>query len=305
MAGADKKERAIDLVETNIPGVFIPRPRTAMEVWRDITSDGLKGLRPLYLKPKLSPQVGKTHILRMSEEPSHDASQDLASRNWAGFLMKGNWIGVSATWTVPTVRRPGTPPGKDGEWNSTSWIGIGGYLSSDVLQIGIQQYVDTNGKSWYQPWFEWFAPKQIGSPYYVDQVDIYNFSVAAGDQIACEVRYGDNGQGVRGGWVRMENVSTRRPRFEVFLAPPLGATLKGDSIEWILEAPNAGVPDTVLPDYTPVSFANVAGYEQDGPTKFDPKLGQCINIEYGGHSYTLVSLDARTITIQSVPSAIV
>jgi hypothetical protein len=55
------------------------------------------------------------------------------SGNWAGYAASGsNITSVTGTWTVPAA---GTlPPGV-----SSTWVGIGGFTTSDLIQAGTQQ----------------------------------------------------------------------------------------------------------------------------------------------------------------------
>lgn len=55
------------------------------------------------------------------------------SGNWAGYVASGsNITSVTGTWTVP--KAGSLPPGV-----SSTWVGIGGFNSSDLIQAGTQQ----------------------------------------------------------------------------------------------------------------------------------------------------------------------
>lgn len=109
--------------------------------------------------PVLQPQPGRTHrrqVLGRTEGT-------ITSNNWSGGSLKGNWASCLGFWQVPTVSQPTEPPGEEGGWKSSSWIGIdGAYGDNDVLQAGIEQSVDAAGNPSFVAWFEWFAPhKQV------------------------------------------------------------------------------------------------------------------------------------------------
>ena len=68
---------------------------------------------------------------------------------------------AAGSWTVPSVSKPTEPPGSDGGWDSSSWVGLDGSSGSDdVLQAGIEQRVDGSGNASYYAWFEWFCTYQ-------------------------------------------------------------------------------------------------------------------------------------------------
>lgn len=74
------------------------------------------------------------------------------SGNWAGYVASGSKItSVTGTWTVPNA---GTlPPGV-----SSTWVGIGGFSSTDLIQAGTQQtsspldqvFVGGSYSAWYE-----------------------------------------------------------------------------------------------------------------------------------------------------------
>ena len=76
------------------------------------------------------------------------AQVDESSRNWAGYIA-GNayYSGVSAVIQVPQVtdaRRLGV---------ISSWVGIGGVTSTDLIQAGVSA-TEFNGRSSYEAWVE-------------------------------------------------------------------------------------------------------------------------------------------------------
>jgi hypothetical protein len=170
------------------------------------------------------------------------------------------WISASGTWTVPTVSRPNQQQGSEGGWNSSSWVGIDGYISNDVLQAGIQQHITSAGIVEYVAWFEWYAPPQSGSPGYIHQTNISNFPVKPGDTIFCQVTYVN---GLAAGNILLVN-RTQGSQYSITLAPPPGAAFSGNTIEWIMEAPDNGEPKSALPQFTPISFNPAFGADLNG-----------------------------------------
>lgn len=63
---------------------------------------------------------------------AQSASEPTVTGNWAGYVATGSSISaISGQWTVPSV---GTVPGAAG-----TWVGIGGYGTSDLIQAGTQE----------------------------------------------------------------------------------------------------------------------------------------------------------------------
>lgn len=116
--------------------------------------------------PHLQPQPGKTHFQRRQfPKTEGDLNQEFDQAAWSGASIKGQWVTCFGNWTVPTVSQPREPAGADGGWDSSSWLGIDGvvqYGSTDVLQAGIQQSVNSQGQPSYIAWFEWFVQGQPG-----------------------------------------------------------------------------------------------------------------------------------------------
>ena len=157
--------RSADPKELLRNGLFLRRPSLGTDspavvaAWEKAFSR--KWLPQDRIVPQLVPQLGVTHRLRRAVKT--DGSY--TNNNWGGAVVKGPWISAVGTWIVPTVSKPSEAQGTEGGWNSSSWVGIDGanttdgrYASNDVLQAGVQQKVDGNGRASYVAWFEWFAP---------------------------------------------------------------------------------------------------------------------------------------------------
>ena len=240
------------------------------------------------ITPHLTPQAGVTHLLAAATKTSDAAS---TSKRWAGSIIAGTWAHAVGIWRVPTVSVPSTPPGADGGWDSSSWVGIDGtYGSNDVLQAGVQQSVASDGSTTYVAWYEWYAPKVTGSPAYIYQTNIDNLTIEPGDEVFAGIHY----QG-RQGYVMFGNVD-RGHYFTIQLAPPPGATFSGNSVEWIVEAPNGGEPGTSLPRFSPVQFTAL-GSDANGTTAADPSTGDSRNIVAFGRPLTNVVTATDSVTI--------
>ena len=237
------QDRAAAILErlalpTDTPALRALRDRIAAADW---PADAL-------IVPQLSPPPGVTHLL--TPTVARRSGTSYTSNNWAGSTISGAWTDVVGIWRVPTVRIPETPAGTDGGWDSSSWVGIDGtYGSNDVLQAGVQQSVGGDGSTTYVAWYEWFAHKTDNSPGYIYQTNIDNLEVQPGDEVFAGIHYRAGK-----GFVMFGNVD-RGHYFSIELAPPPGATMSGNSVEWIMEAPNTGEPGTSLPGFSPVEFS--------------------------------------------------
>jgi hypothetical protein len=248
--------------------------------------------------PELHPQIRKTHVLRSPLMKVTETS--FVNSAWAGAGARGgSWTGVIGAWKIPAVTKPAEPQGYRGGWTSSSWIGIDGFdigiVSNDVLQAGIEQSVSASGVASYVAWFEWYAPAQAGSPPYIYQTNIANFPVAPGQEVYCSVQY----IGSTAGYIYFANESTGQ-HFSIALAPPPGATFDGNSIEWIMEAPDGGEPITALPKFTPVAFTSAIGCGVSGALG-NPQNGDTANIEdASGKVLTAVSVGNYATTVDFI-----
>jgi hypothetical protein len=233
--------------------------------------------------PEFEPQVGKTHNLRGARRL---ADGGFTGAQWAGAVVRGKWTGAIGYWVIPAVTRSLEPQGTEGGWNSSSWVGIDGtFGSNDVLQAGVQQIVDSNGKASYVAWYEWYAPPQRNSPPYIFQVNIPNFAVSPGQQVYCSVQYINNNTA---GQLYFANEATGK-HFSITLAPPPGATYSGNCAEWIMEAPDGGEPKSSLPSFTPVTFTSAICRGPNNTTG-NPANGNTFNILGFGTTLTSVVL---------------
>ncbi len=204
------------------------------------------------------------------------------------------WTLCTGTWRVPQVSQPDLPSGAGGGWTSSSWVGIDGSRSNDVLQAGIEQSFD--GGASYGAWYEWYAARQDDSPDYVDQANIDNFPVSAGDSILCIIRYIDN---QTRGSVFLANQTTGH-YFSIELDPPPGAAFLGNCIEWIMETPTIGGDYAALPAFTEVVFTSASGQNVNN-VGGNPLNGSVATIFKNDTALTSTLLGDETVTIDYLP----
>lgn len=290
------------------PGPVSTHDPTLLRAWRWLFSR--KWLPKNRIVPQFGePKVGRTHLFR-GQLPIRNAGEgNYLTGSWSGVAIGGGeWSGNAGAWTVPTVSQPTEPQGtRVGGWSSGLWVGIDGYdlnfaFSNDVLQAGVRQTVNANGQASYYAWYEWFAPQQPNSPGYIFETPITNLDVSPGQKMFCMVNYVNQAAG----YIFLGNETTGK-HFSITLAPPPGATFAGNTIEWIMEAPDGGEPLTSLPKFTPVNFSFARGWEYRPGPIFNilyygfPIAGDTLNIETPANKVlTSVSPELNGLTIDFI-----
>lgn len=96
-----------------------------------------------------------------------------ASYNWSGYAaVGGTYTSVSGSWVVPEVHPTGDPLAAD-----ATWVGIGGVITDDLIQVGTQGLVDSEGNTRYEAWYELLPAPSVPLP----------VAVAPGDSITAAV----------------------------------------------------------------------------------------------------------------------
>ena len=141
-----------------------------------------------------------------------------ASSNWSGYAAYGStgaFNNVSASWTQPSVSCTSQ------NTYSSYWVGLDGYNSSSVEQLGTEADCSSGSASYYA-WFEMY-PKR---GYYI------NMSVAAGDHFNASVSYKGGG--------RYTLSLTNATAGKTFTTTQRTNSAKRTSAEVIVEAPYSG-----------------------------------------------------------------
>jgi hypothetical protein len=176
------------------------------------------------------------------------ASNTLEFYNWSGYVNydgaqsygSSSYYFLYADFVVPVARQAfGVCTGS---WDyESSWVGIDGYGSNDVLQAGIEADAYCNGSitaSYYSPWFEWFPN---------GETRITNLAIAPGDDYFVEVW----NTSATAGHAYLVNRNTNTYVIVNFTAPST-AHFVGNSAEWVVERPTVGG-----------AFANLTNYIAD------------------------------------------
>lgn len=291
-------------------GILFRRPTASdspalQAAWKNAFSQ--KWLAKNFVVPVLEPQIGRTHQLR--QKPKEVSNGNYLGYAWAGAATAtgGPYTGVIANWIVPSVSKASEPasssPSYDSgvgiAYDSSSWVGIDGFdfsvVSNDVLQAGVEQYVDTSGKAHYVAWYEWYTAGDT-TPSYVYQTNFANLPVTAGNEVSVCVLY----QGKTAGYISFGNVTTGKYT-SVTLAPPKGATFSGNTVEWIVEDPDGGEStNTALAKFSPVTFNSALACTASGGTN-NPQADNTCNIEtLGGKVLTKTILGNETVTVDFI-----
>ncbi len=163
------------------------------------------------------------------------------STNWSGYTVQtsfptgasGSVSDVKASWIVPQVT------GGTTDAYSANWIGIDGYSSPTVEQIGTEQDW-ISGAPFYAAWWEMYPGGSVS----IDTLDI-----GPGDVMNAEVR-----------WISASQFSltlidvTKAQGFQTVQTMPGGAQRR--SAEWVVEAPADASGILPLADMGPSSFTS-------------------------------------------------
>ncbi|HXW80464.1 MAG TPA: G1 family glutamic endopeptidase [Acidimicrobiales bacterium] len=174
-------------------------------------------------------------LVRAKSQPQPDIAGTSASANWAGYedvAAGAQFTEVSADWTVPAVQT-----GTYGD--SSTWVGIDGTTTPDLIQAGTDQSWSPSGAVYYA-WYELLPGSSV-------QLGV----VSPGDEISAMVSK------VQGGlWEISVADITQHTVWDQTLAYSAPAT----SAEWILEAPTIASSNSIesLADFGTVQFSNLA-----------------------------------------------
>ena len=145
---------------------------------------------------------------------------------------------VSGSWKVPAVTGSGTA-------YSAVWVGIDGYDSSSVEQLGTESDI-VNGRAEYSVWYEMY-PK--GS------VDITSMTVSPGDSITASVQYVTSGTYKGEFQLTITDTTQKNDSFTTYQSY---AQAQRSSAEWVIEAPSSNSGVLPLANFGSVTFTNAS-----------------------------------------------
>jgi len=187
---------------------------------------------PLSSARPVPPSWGRSEVLLSAGGKAHAGVHFTQSTNWSGYVDSGggaSFTEVSGAWTVPEVR-----PGPAGY--SSSWVGIDGTTSQDLIQAGTEQDWGPQGVVYYA-WYE-----------LLPAASMYLGPVYPGDQMSVEIK-----KAGAASWTISVYDATQRSLWTgavSYVAP-------GASAEWVEEAPTNSQNSQLYPlaDFGAVSFS--------------------------------------------------
>jgi hypothetical protein len=206
----------------------------------------------------------------------------VGSTNWSGYAVTGsNATSVSGSWVVPPVVASGTTTSY-----SAAWVGIDGYSSSTVEQIGtMQEYSVTRSASGpiYYAWYEMYPSGMFElSPtaYPVKPGDTMNATVVYDSGNEFSLTLSDSNSYSKGwkfssdeiaGSVKQEagtfqNSPNPVENYDSQLFDRSSSRTQGparSSVEWIMEAPSSGMGILPLADFGNINFSNATASIND------------------------------------------
>lgn len=230
----------------------------------------------------------KTHftirpLTTLHHEPAmiHERhGNNVTSTNWSGYAVtgpNGSVTDVKGSWVLPALNCQNTPNA-----SSALWVGIDGYSSNTVEQIGTDADC-VNGVPTYYPWFE-FYPHQS---FIID-----NFPLSPGSVISAEVKAGSKGQFS----VIIHSGS------QTFSTTTKVSSANQSSAEWIVEAPSSG-GTLPLADFISASFGD--NYTSVGGTSFATVRGSTQPIgPLSSGNVDQITMIGKSGAIKAQPSAL-
>jgi hypothetical protein len=234
-------------------------------------------------KTRIVPHLEQTSIfhgpaaLPKRANAASGETESANSYNWSGYVSlsgatkygKTSYYYLISDFVVPVARQ--AFGACTGSWDyGSTWVGIDGWASSDVLQAGVEFDAYCSGLTtytYYSPWYEWFP---------LGEVRITNLAIAPGDDYFVEVWNTTSTQG----YAYLVNYNTNTA-VEVGFKAPSGTTLEGNSAEWITERPGVNGSLATLTNYISEPYWSATAYDFNGK-KYTPG---------GTHGFGVTMLD--------------
>jgi hypothetical protein len=177
------------------------------------------------------------------------ASTATTSSNWSGYAaatnlnssQSGSVTAVSGTWELPTA----TATSSSSTAYSSVWVGIDGYNSSSVEQLGTDSDV-VNGKATYYVWYEMYPQ---------NSVNVTSMTISPGDTISASVQYLTTGSHAGQFELSITDTSQANDSFTIYES---GSGLQRSSAEWVVEAPSSTSGILPLANFGSVAFTNAS-----------------------------------------------
>jgi hypothetical protein len=258
------------------------KPKRALT--RQLRCESLEGRLVLSVVPGLPTAAAIPHAVHNTSAAAVAkatvAPISSVSSNWSGYAVTGSSVtNVAGSWVVPTVSTSTSG-------YSAVWVGIDGYSSSTVEQIGTGEDV-VNGKASYYAWYEMYPSGSVTIATTNDGTT--PFTVKPGDSITASVAYtGSN-----------DFVLTIADGSESFTTTQTATAAAMSSAEWIVEAPSSNRGVLPLANFGSVTFTNAYATINGTTGAIDNWQSHAINIE----SVFQVEATTGALTDTAAPSS--
>ncbi|MGA2255267.1 MAG: G1 family glutamic endopeptidase [Thermoguttaceae bacterium] len=190
--------------------------------------------------------LASTTVTTTASITSGAQKKSTISANWAGYVaatdlnqpQSGSVSAVSGSWHVPAVTGTGTA-------YSAVWVGMDGYNSSTVEQIGTESDL-INGRPQYSVWYEMYPQSSVA---------ITTMTVSPGDSISASVQY--VASGANAGQFKVTIADMSRPN-DSFTTYQSASGAQRSSAEWIVEVPSSSSGVVPLANFASVTFTNAS-----------------------------------------------
>ena len=230
------------------------------------------GLSSVAVHSAIGHRASVPAVVHPSEKVSPVASTDL---NWSGYAISTSANSVSyvaGSWVVPAVN-------SKSNGYSAVWVGIDGYSSKTVEQVGTEEDV-VNGQATYYAWYEMYPSASVTIP---------NFTVKAGDSITATIGYDSTHQN----FVLTINDPTESGTYTITQTATGAAR---SSAEWILEAPATDHGILALASFGSVTFANAYATVNGTTGAIDHWQAYSINMAFSSRGRTLMEASASSLS---------
>lgn len=203
-----------------------------------------------------------------TQTPCSNTPGQYASSNWAGYFRTGcTFTAVSGKWTVPTATTTSTT---DTTVDAT-WIGIGGVSTNDLIQVGTEETVDTEGTINAAVFYELLPD----APHYPVTI-----TVSPGDQMSASLA-----ETTQNNWlISISDLTTGKSYTKT-----VTYTSSYSSVEWIEEDPSF-TDGTLVPfdNFGTVTFTG-AGNTGNGTTGNLSDASRITLVDDQGHALAIPS----------------
>jgi len=193
----------------------------------------------------------------------------VTSSNWSGYAVAtsaGAVSDVKGSWVEPTLHSPSAA-----NTYSSFWVGMDGYNSGTVEQIGTDLDTNASGKAVYYAWYEMYPSAPVN----------LSMTIHPGDQMSAEVQYTGSNKFT----LTLTDVTTKT----TFSTSQTLKSANRSSAEWIAEAPSSSRGVLPLADFGTVSFSAASATISGTTGPIDSKAwpsGNPISITMFGSSGT-------------------